>query len=164
MAPKTTQPSKKWKVRFALQPYEYPEIQYQIQRRGWQFLCNLHTEVGQLMIQEFYGNLWITYKDVSRVNERNHRSFVRGRIIDFIPETIRQTLRLPQNAPTLRCYSERVNRDQQLEQVLADICIPEAQWRLGTEGKPCHLKSSDLTSLARGWLDFIWRSIMPTSN
>ncbi|KAL4316129.1 hypothetical protein AHAS_Ahas15G0254200 [Arachis hypogaea] len=45
------------KVRFALKPDDYPEIQSQIDSRGWNFMCNPHTEVGQLMVQEFYGNL-----------------------------------------------------------------------------------------------------------
>ncbi|KAL4307015.1 hypothetical protein AHAS_Ahas16G0236000 [Arachis hypogaea] len=117
------------------------------------------------MVQKFYDNLWITYKDIIGVNEKNHRSFVRGRIIDFSPQNIRQILRLSLTDYTVEeCYNERVNRDRQLDQVLANICIPGAQWRLGSKRRSFQLKSSDLLSLARGWLDFIWRSIMPTSN
>ncbi|KAL4300550.1 hypothetical protein AHAS_Ahas17G0212100 [Arachis hypogaea] len=84
-------------------------------RRGWQLLCNSHPYARQLMVQEFYGNLWITYKDVSGVNARDHKIFVRGRVIDFSPKTIKQTVQILQTMPSLRSYSERVERDQQLE-------------------------------------------------
>ncbi|XP_052115347.1 uncharacterized protein LOC127745746 [Arachis duranensis] len=151
-------------VRFALQPDEYLEIQFQIQRRGWQFLCNPHTEVGQLMVQEFYGNIWVAYKDVDGINEKNYQSYVRGKVIDFSPRSIRQVLHLPPPDHISACYSERMHRNQQLEQVLEEICISGSQWRIGAEGKPNQLKSTDLLPIARGWLDFIRRSIMPTSN
>ncbi|KAL4374032.1 hypothetical protein AHAS_Ahas05G0141200 [Arachis hypogaea] len=68
------------------------------------------------MVQEFYGNMWITYKNVSGINERNHKTFVRGRTIDFSPETIRQALQMPETEQSLSSYSERMYRYQQLEQ------------------------------------------------
>ncbi|KAL4396854.1 hypothetical protein AHAS_Ahas01G0133500 [Arachis hypogaea] len=76
------------KVKFVLKPNEYPKIWFQIERQGWQFICDPHTEIGQLIVQEFYGNTWITYKDVQGVNEKNHQSFVRGNILDFTPRSI----------------------------------------------------------------------------
>ncbi|KAL4343518.1 hypothetical protein AHAS_Ahas11G0086400 [Arachis hypogaea] len=79
------------------------------------------------MVQEFYGNLWITYKDVVKVNKKNHQSFVRERILELSPRSIRQTLHLPSPDHMAECYSKRVNRDQQLDQVFAEICIPGAQ-------------------------------------
>ncbi|KAL4322003.1 hypothetical protein AHAS_Ahas14G0167000 [Arachis hypogaea] len=140
MAPNTTTPSKKRKgkeparfrsklheehffehtikrtvileVRFALKSEEYSEIQFQIDRRGWRFLCNPHTEVGQLMVQEFYGNLWITYKDVQGVNEKNFQSYVRGKVIDFSPRRIRQILQLPSPERMSDSYSERMHEDR----------------------------------------------------
>ncbi|KAL4393714.1 hypothetical protein AHAS_Ahas02G0079600 [Arachis hypogaea] len=57
-----------------------------------------------------------------------------------------------------------MHRDQQLDQVLEEICIPGAQWRIGLEGTPNQLKSTDLLPMAKGWLDFIRRYIMLTSN
>ena len=76
-------------VRFALKLDEFPKLQFQIDKRGWRFLCNPHTEVGQLMVQEFYENLWVTYKDVEGVNEKNFQSYVREKVIDFSPRRIR---------------------------------------------------------------------------
>ncbi|KAL4365866.1 hypothetical protein AHAS_Ahas07G0148900 [Arachis hypogaea] len=54
-------------VRFDLQPNVYLEIWKQIQRRGWETLCNRMTIVGHLMVQEFYFNAWITYKNVNGI-------------------------------------------------------------------------------------------------
>ncbi|KAL4329191.1 hypothetical protein AHAS_Ahas13G0275400 [Arachis hypogaea] len=101
-------------VGFALQLNEYPEIQFQIQRRG--------------------------------------------------PKSIRQALHQPPPDHVSACYIERMHRDQQLDQVLEEICIPGSQWSIGAEGKLNQLKSTDLLLMARRWLDFIRRSIMPISN
>ncbi|KAL4349600.1 hypothetical protein AHAS_Ahas10G0058200 [Arachis hypogaea] len=57
-----------------------------------------------------------------------------------------------------------MDHNQKLGLVIEKLCIPGSQWRLGVEGKSNHLKSADLVPLAKGWLDFIRRSIMPTSN
>ena len=56
----------------------------------------------------------------------------------------------------------RVNKG--LDKILEDICIPEARWTTSTTGIPNQLKREDLKPVARGWLDFIGRSILPTSN
>ncbi|QHO43225.1 uncharacterized protein DS421_5g160980 [Arachis hypogaea] len=127
-------------------------------------MCNPHTEVGQLMVQEFYGNLWITYKDIEGVNEKTYESYVRGKTIIFTPTSVREALHLlypPQLVPS---YNRRMDNNQELNLVIEKLYIPGSQWRLGAEGKLNHLKSTDLTPLARGWLDFVRRSIMPTSN
>ncbi|KAL4357488.1 hypothetical protein AHAS_Ahas09G0191700 [Arachis hypogaea] len=116
------------------------------------------------MIQEFYGNLWITYKDLEGVNEKTYECYVRGKTIRFSPKCVREVLHLlspPQLAPS---YSWRMDHNQELGLVIEKLCIPGSQWRLGAEGKPNHLKSADLVLLAKGWLDFIRRSIMPNSN
>ncbi|KAL4299987.1 hypothetical protein AHAS_Ahas17G0155800 [Arachis hypogaea] len=82
------------------------------------------------MVQEIYGNLWVTYKDVVGVNEKNHQSFVRGKILDFSPRSIRQALHLLPPDYMAEHYGNRVNRDQQLYQVLAEIYIqePSGEW------------------------------------
>ncbi|KAL4337251.1 hypothetical protein AHAS_Ahas12G0091500 [Arachis hypogaea] len=116
------------------------------------------------MVQEFYGNLWITYKDVEGVNEKNFQSYVRGKVIDFSPRRIRQILQLPGPDLMSDSYSERMHEDQELDLVIQALCILGSQWRTGAEENLNHLKSNELVPLARGWLDFIRRSIMPTSN
>ncbi|KAL4294075.1 hypothetical protein AHAS_Ahas18G0191800 [Arachis hypogaea] len=61
-------------------------------------------------------------------------------------------------------YTRRVNTDQRLDQVLAEICVEGAQWRRDAQGKPYQLGRLDLKPVARGWLEFIQHSIIPTSN
>ena len=63
-----------------------------------------------------------------------------------------------------RTYTRRVNFDQRLDQVLIDICEEGAQWKIDSRGKPVQLRRHDLKPVARGWLEFIQRSIIPTSN
>ncbi|QHO56618.1 uncharacterized protein DS421_3g75320 [Arachis hypogaea] len=48
--------------------------------------------------------------------------------------------------------------------VLRDICVPRAQWKLDSKGTPNQLKRTELILVAKGWLDFIQHSIIPTSN
>ncbi|KAL4276432.1 hypothetical protein AHAS_Ahas20G0206600 [Arachis hypogaea] len=61
-------------------------------------------------------------------------------------------------------YTRRVNFDQRLDQVLSDICVEGAQWKRDAQGKPIQLRRLDLKPVAKGWLEFIQRSIIPTSN
>ncbi|KAL4356325.1 hypothetical protein AHAS_Ahas09G0075400 [Arachis hypogaea] len=114
-------------VRFALKPDDYPKIQSQIDSRWWNFMCNPHTEVGKLMVQEFYANLWITYKDVEGVNEKRYESYVRGKVIRFTPARVREALHLlypPQLAPN---YNRRMVKNQELGLVIEKLCIPGSQ-------------------------------------
>ena len=41
---------------------------------------------------------------------------------------------------------------------------PWSQWTTSTKGVPIQLKREDLKPVARGWLDFIGHSLLPTSN
>ncbi|MED6164238.1 hypothetical protein PIB30_087801 [Stylosanthes scabra] len=60
-------------------------------------------------------------------------------------------------------YATRQRTDQRLDEVLPDLCIPGATWKLGS-GQPIQLRRVKLTSLARGWHEFIIHSIIPTGN
>ncbi|KAL4316137.1 hypothetical protein AHAS_Ahas15G0255000 [Arachis hypogaea] len=62
------------------------------------------------MVQEFYVNLCITYKDAEWVNEKNYQS-LRGKVIDFSPRNVRRALHLPGPDHMSACYSERMHRD-----------------------------------------------------
>ncbi|MED6126617.1 hypothetical protein PIB30_080100 [Stylosanthes scabra] len=57
-------------------------------------------------------------------------------------------------------------RDQKLDEVLQQLCVPGATWKLSTSQpvQPIQLKRQDLFSLARGWHEFIIHSIIPTGN
>ena len=89
---------------------------------------------------------------------------VRGKYLDFSPENVRLAFNLPMMQENARPYTRRVNFDQRLDQVLMDICVEGAKWKIDSKGKPVQLRRLDLKPVARGWLEFIQRSIIPTSN
>ncbi|KAL4336832.1 hypothetical protein AHAS_Ahas12G0049600 [Arachis hypogaea] len=70
----------------------------------------------------------------------------------------------PSNPPRLDAYDERRSRDQRYDHKLEDICLSGAQWRMGVDELPNQLGQSGLKPVARGWLEFIQRSIISTSN
>ncbi|MED6226242.1 hypothetical protein PIB30_101648 [Stylosanthes scabra] len=60
----------------------------------------------------------------------------------------------------------RKEHDQQLDQVLADLCIPGATWKLSTGQMrvPIQLRRQELNPVARGWHEFSIHSLIPSSN
>ncbi|QHO16571.1 uncharacterized protein DS421_10g304660 [Arachis hypogaea] len=126
-------------VPFKLKKNEYPEIQHEIQRRG-------------------------NHDQSMNPNPKNYITMVRGKYLDFSPENVRLAFHLPMMQGDERPYTRRVNYNQRLDQVLMDICVEGAQWRVDSKGKPVQLRRLDLKPVARGWLEFIQRSIIPTSN
>ncbi|MED6113631.1 hypothetical protein PIB30_072667 [Stylosanthes scabra] len=61
------------------------------------------------------------------------RSFIRGVPVDFSPGNIQTVMRFRtqvQGAAT--DFETRKEHDQQLDQVLADLCMPGATWKLST--------------------------------
>ncbi|MED6140371.1 hypothetical protein PIB30_092499, partial [Stylosanthes scabra] len=95
------------------------------------------------------------------------RSFVRGVPVDFSPENIRTVMHFRaqvQGATT--DFETRKEHDQQLDRVLADLCMPRATWKLST-GKlrvPIQLRRQELNPVARGWHEFSIHSLIPSSN
>ncbi|MED6188120.1 hypothetical protein PIB30_083018 [Stylosanthes scabra] len=63
-------------------------------------------------------------------------------------------------------YDNRQSYDQQLDQVLRDLCIPGATWKMGKgrDPKPIQLRRQELLPLARSWQEFIIHNIFPTGN
>ncbi|MED6214974.1 hypothetical protein PIB30_108678, partial [Stylosanthes scabra] len=52
-----------------------------------------------------------------------------------------------------------------LDDVSRDLCIEGAQWVFHDDGRRHHfLRRTDLKPMARGWYEFVIRSIMPTGN
>ncbi|MED6128513.1 hypothetical protein PIB30_098652 [Stylosanthes scabra] len=53
-------------------------------------------------------------------------------------------------------FETRKEHDQQLDQVLADLCIPGATWKLSTGQLrvPIQLRRQELNPVARGWHEF----------
>ncbi|MED6164431.1 hypothetical protein PIB30_090008 [Stylosanthes scabra] len=53
--------------------------------------------------------------------------------------------------------------DQRLDEVLADLCIPEATWKLssGQPAVPIQLRRTERHPLAKGWQEFIIHLLVP---
>ncbi|MED6112811.1 hypothetical protein PIB30_065079 [Stylosanthes scabra] len=112
-----------------------------------------------------------TKEDGARMKRRDKQSnphymtFVRGKDIDFSPESIRVILQLPDIDDSEQSYeARRKTDDQRLNDVLRDIGEPFAQWKLDKKGKPSQIKRRELNPTARGWFDFVRRSLLPSSN
>ena len=117
------------------------------------------------MIQKFDANMWMTDKqkqDGTAIH--TFRTMVRGKMIYFHLDRVREVFKLPLQRDDRESYNRRVVAKKKLDQVLEDICLPGTQWIENTKGEPCQLKRANLKPVSRGWLDFIGRSILPTSN
>ncbi|MED6200637.1 hypothetical protein PIB30_087160 [Stylosanthes scabra] len=83
------------------------------------------------------------------------------------PENIKRVLRFKEQTPEVETnYATRQRTDQRLDEVLPDLCISRATWKLGSgkPAQPIQLRRAELTPLAHGWHEFIIHSIIPTSN
>ncbi|MED6161383.1 hypothetical protein PIB30_060282 [Stylosanthes scabra] len=95
------------------------------------------------------------------------KSFVRGVPVDFSPRNIQTVMRFRtqvQGAAT--DFETRKEYDQQLDQMLADLCMPRATWKLSTGQLrvPIQLRRQELNPVARGWHEFSIHSLIPSSN
>ncbi|MED6140588.1 hypothetical protein PIB30_094689 [Stylosanthes scabra] len=63
-------------------------------------------------------------------------------------------------------FETRKEHDQQLDRVLADLCMPGATWKLSTGQLrvPIQLRRQELNPVARGWHEFSIYSLIPSSN
>ncbi|MED6115524.1 hypothetical protein PIB30_091528, partial [Stylosanthes scabra] len=91
---------------------------------------------------------------------------IRGTEINFSPESIHRVLKLRDSPlPNVVSYHDRkANKNLRLDEVLACLCVEGAQWVWHLDGRPPFLRRTDLQPMARGWYDFVCRSIMPTTN
>ncbi|MED6139022.1 hypothetical protein PIB30_079947 [Stylosanthes scabra] len=122
---------------------EYLEIREQIALRGWRRLSAPKQEISIDLIHEFYANAVVIQEEMEEEGGHTFRSF--GAVTDF--ET-------------------RKEHDQQLDQVLADLCMPGATWNLSTGQLrvPIQLRRQELNPVARGWHEFSIHSLIPSSN
>ncbi|MED6134003.1 hypothetical protein PIB30_033527 [Stylosanthes scabra] len=91
---------------------------------------------------------------------------VQGKDISFAPSNIKRLLRLRKDPlPNAASYEERkANKDYRLEEVLECLCLEGREWVRHKDGRPHFLRRNDLEPMAKGWYDFVCRSIMPTTN
>ncbi|MED6165701.1 hypothetical protein PIB30_102165 [Stylosanthes scabra] len=106
-------------------------------------------------------------EEMEEARGHTFRSYVRGKVVDFSPENLRNVMRFRahvQGAAT--DFETRKEHDQQLDQVLVDLCIPGATWKLSTGQLrvPIQLRRQELNPVARGWHEFSIHSLIPSSN
>ncbi|MED6149306.1 hypothetical protein PIB30_061141 [Stylosanthes scabra] len=89
-----------------------------------------------------------------------------GKDISFAPSNIKRVLRFRKDPlPNAASYEERkANKDYRLENVLECLCLEGREWVRHKHGRPHFLRRNDLEPMAKGWYDFVCRSIMPTTN
>ncbi|MED6174773.1 hypothetical protein PIB30_072165 [Stylosanthes scabra] len=139
-------------------------ITEQINQRKWQKLIGPPEVVGYTMMREFYANAWVMESE--KHLPLTYTSFIRGKDISFSPEVIHKVLSL-RNSPlnNVASYHDRKNaNDLRPNDILRDLCIPRSRWVTYDNGKPHFLRRIDLQNMARGWYEFVTRSIMPTTN
>ncbi|MED6187983.1 hypothetical protein PIB30_081648 [Stylosanthes scabra] len=108
-----------------------------------------------------------TKEEVASGENYPYQSYVRGVTIDFSAANIRDTWGI--RHLTLGAQTEfktRQREDQRLDEVIRDICVPGARWKMSSSqlDQPIQLRRQDLIPLARGWAEFIIHSIILTGN
>ncbi|MED6140000.1 hypothetical protein PIB30_089013 [Stylosanthes scabra] len=152
---------------FELREGQYPETLEQIGMRGWRRLSKPRTKISKVLIQEFYANAVRTEPEIASVEDYPNMSYVRGVPVDFSAAKIREVLKIHFLTPRAKTdFKTRQMEYQRLDEVIRDICMPGARWKMSTSqpDQPIQLNRHDLTPLARGWAEFIIHSIIPTGN
>ncbi|MED6214208.1 hypothetical protein PIB30_100747 [Stylosanthes scabra] len=112
---------------------EYQKVKEQIALRGWRRLTAPKQEISIDLIHEFYANAILTEEEMEEAGGHTFRSYVTGKVVDFSPENLRNVMRFRAHVQDAATDIEtRKEHDQQLDQVLADLCIPRATWKLST--------------------------------
>ncbi|MED6218153.1 hypothetical protein PIB30_024335 [Stylosanthes scabra] len=136
----------------------------QIKTRKWEKLTSPLPVVGHNLVKEFYANAW--EPDKAKRKPYTYTTMVQGKDISFAPSNIKRVLRLRKDPlPNATSYEERKdNKDYRLEEVLECLCLEGREWVRHKDGRPHFLRRNDLEPMAKGWYDFVCRSIMPTTN
>ncbi|MED6161474.1 hypothetical protein PIB30_061019 [Stylosanthes scabra] len=154
-------------VGFNLDEDEYPQIKEQIALRGWRRLAAPMTDISKLLVQEFYANAVVLDEEMEDAGQLPYKIYVRGVEVDFSPENIRRVMRCKEETLGAETgYTTRQATDQRLDEVLADLCVPGAIWKLSSSqpAVPIQLRRAELFPLARGWQEFTINSLVPTGN
>ncbi|MED6153013.1 hypothetical protein PIB30_097479 [Stylosanthes scabra] len=109
----------------------------------------------------------IALREAAERDELPYKSFVRGKEVDLSPSNIRRVMRFKrETAGAETDYNTRKAIDKRLDEVLRDLCIPGATWKMSSSQPvvPIQLRRIDLQPLARGWQEFIIHSLVLTGN
>ncbi|MED6223882.1 hypothetical protein PIB30_078464 [Stylosanthes scabra] len=84
--------------------------------RGWRRLAAPKQEISIDLIHEFYTNAILTEEEMEEAGGHTFRSYLRGKMVDFSPENLRNVMRFRahvQGAAT--DFETRKEHDQQLD-------------------------------------------------
>ncbi|MED6149955.1 hypothetical protein PIB30_067549 [Stylosanthes scabra] len=152
---------------FELQEGQYPEVGEQIRLRGWRRLSKPRTKISKDLVLKFYTNAVRTEEEFASGENYPYTSFMRGTEVDFSVAKIREVIRIKHMTFGAETdFKTRQYEDQRLDEVIRDICIPGAQWKMSSSQPPhpIQLRRQDLTPVARGCAEFIIHSMIPTGN
>ncbi|MED6219024.1 hypothetical protein PIB30_031936 [Stylosanthes scabra] len=136
----------------------------QIKMRKWEKFTAPLQAVGHNLVKEFYANAW--EPDKAKRKPYTYTTMVQGKDISFAPKDIKRVLKLRKDPlPNAASYHERkANKDYRLEEVQECLCLEGREWVRHKDGRPHYLRRNDLEPMAKGWYDFVCRSIIPTTN
>ncbi|MED6173421.1 hypothetical protein PIB30_059135, partial [Stylosanthes scabra] len=136
----------------------------QIRMRKWEKFTAPLQAVGHNLVKEFYANAW--EPDKAKRKPYTYTTMVQGTDVSFATRDIKRVLKLKSNPfPNAPSYHERkANKDYRLEEVQECLCLEGREWVLHKDGRPHYLRRNDLEPMAKGWYDFVCRSILPTTN
>ncbi|MED6226694.1 hypothetical protein PIB30_106306 [Stylosanthes scabra] len=155
------------KKQFDLQEGQYPQVAKQISLRGWRRISKPRTKISKDLVHEFYANAVRTEEELASGEDYAYTSYVRGKEMDFSTAKIREVLRIRHMTLGAETdFKTRQMEDQRLDEVIRDICMPGARWKMSSSQPPhpIQLRREDLTPVARGWAEFIIHSMIPTGN
>ncbi|MED6151752.1 hypothetical protein PIB30_085459, partial [Stylosanthes scabra] len=132
--------------------------------RKWEKFTTPILAVGHNMVKEFYANAWEPDKAMRK--SYTYTTMVQGKDISFAPKDIKRVLKLRKDPlPNVGSYEERkANKDYRLEEVQECLFLEGREWVCHKDGRPHYLRRNDLEPMAKGWYDFVCRSILPTTN
>ncbi|MED6212145.1 hypothetical protein PIB30_080380 [Stylosanthes scabra] len=96
-------------------------------------LSKPRTKISKALVHEFYANAIKTEEELASREDYPYTSFIRGVEVDFSAAKIREVLRIrfmTQGAET--DFKTRQMEDQRLEEVISDICMPGARWKMSS--------------------------------
>ncbi|MED6164673.1 hypothetical protein PIB30_092388 [Stylosanthes scabra] len=112
---------------------QYPEVGEQIQLQGWRRLSKPRTKISKDLVLEFYTNAVRTEEELANGEDYAYTSFVRGIEVDFSAAKIREVLRIRHMTLGAETdFKTRQYEDQRLDEVIRDICMLGAQWKMSS--------------------------------
>ncbi|MED6115811.1 hypothetical protein PIB30_094318 [Stylosanthes scabra] len=135
--------------------------------RRWRRLSKPRIKISKDLVHEFYSNAVRTEEELASGEDYPYTSYVIGKEVDFSAKKIREVLRIRHMTLGAKIdFKTRQMEDQKLDDVIREICMPGAQWKMSSSQPPhpIQLRRQDLTPVARSWAEFIIHSMIPTGN